>query len=307
MRVFLAGATGAIGRPLIARLVAAGHHVTCLSRTEDKARDLRARGAEAAIADVYDPAGLEKAVVAARPEAVLHELTALPRRIDPLHLGRDYQGTIRLRTEGMRNLGAAARAAGVKRFVSQSISFAVVPDPGPADETRPLWVDASRAAGAMYRATADLERQTLEFPEGIVLRYGTFYGPGTYYSKSEGSIAAEVRKGKMPMVGEGKGVASFIHIDDAAAATVAAIERGQPGIYNIVDDDPSPMREWLPALAKLVDGPPPKSVPGWLVRMVIGDGAAALALSAPPSTNDKAKRDLGWKPTHIWRTELADG
>jgi 2-alkyl-3-oxoalkanoate reductase len=298
MRVFVAGASGAIGRPLVPRLVAAGHEVTGTTRSEERAEAIRAAGARAALVDALDPEALRAAVVEARPEAVVHQLTALPDRFEP----RDkaiYDPTNRLRGEGTRSLLEAARAAGARRFVCQSIAFAYAPGPRPEvmDEDAPLALDAPAPFGDGVRTLVEMERAVLG-AGGLVLRYGWFYGPGTYYGEG-GSTEADVRRRRFPVIGRGEGLFSFIHVDDAASATVAAVERGAPGVYNVVDDEPAPMREWLPAYAEAIGARKPLRVPAWVARLVAGRMAVMISVQ-PGASNAKAKRELGWEPR--WRS-----
>jgi nucleoside-diphosphate-sugar epimerase len=301
MRVFVAGASGAIGRQLVPLLVAAGHEVTGTTRSEERAEAIRAAGARPAVVDALDSAALHAAVVEARPDVVVHQLTALPDRYDP----RDktiYDATNRLRGPATATLLEAARAAGARRFVCQSIAFAYATGPRPdvKDEGAPLNFDAPAPFGEGVRTLAEMERAVVgaEGLEGLVLRYGWFYGPGTYYSDG-GSMAADVRRRRFPVIGRGEGLFSFIHVDDAASATVAAVERGAPGVYNIVDDEPAPMREWIPAYAEAIGAPKPLRVPAWLARLVAG-GMARMISVLPGASNAKAKRELGWEPR--WRS-----
>lgn len=306
MRVFVAGATGAIGRPLVRQLVAAGHEVTGMTRRQELVAQIREAGAEAVVCDAFDAVGLREAVVAARPEVVVHALTALPQRFGPR---TDLRPTNRVRTEGTRNLIAAARAAGAKRIIAESVSFFYAPEGGwVKDEEAPLDLDAPGKVGPTVAAVADLERQVLEAEgmDGIVLRFGWFYGPGTYLDRA-GSQTEEVRKRRYPIVGAGDATFSFIHTDDAAAAVVAALDRGAPGIYNVVDDEPSPMHDWLPALAETLGAKPPRRVPPWLVRLAVGKAMARSATGTRGASNEKAKRELGWAPAHpSWRQGFRD-
>jgi|ERR1700710_429546 len=302
MRVFVAGASGVIGRPLVRRLVAAGHEVTGMTRREERAGEIRAAGAEAVVCDVFEAEALERAVVAAAPEAVVHALTALPQRYDPRS---DYfAATNRIRTEGTRNLVAVARTAGARRLVAESIALAYRPAGGwVKDEREPLFDDAPGRFGVAFGAAAELERQVLEADgiEGVVLRYGWLYGPGTYYDRG-GQQAEEVRKRRFPVVGEGTGTFSFVHVDDAASANAAALERGAPGVYNVVDDEPAPLREWLPVYAEALGAKAPRRVPVWLARLVAGKDVAASALALRGADNAKARRELGWEPAYpSWR------
>jgi 2-alkyl-3-oxoalkanoate reductase len=302
MKVFVAGASGAIGRPLLPRLVAAGHEVTGTTRSERSAEAIQAAGASAAIVDALDADALREAVERAAPEVVVHELTALPERFNPRQ--RDlYDATNRIRREGTRNLLDAARAAGARRFVCQSIAFAYAPavEPEVMDEEAPLNLEAPPPFSEGMRVIAEMERAVLDAElEGLVLRYGWFYGPGTYYGDG-GSMAADVRKRRFPVVGSGAGLFSFIHIDDAAEATVAAIERGAPGVYNVVDDEPAALRDWVPAYAEAIGAPPPRRVPVWLARLVAGKMASSMNVQ-PGASNAKARRELGWEPRwSSWR------
>jgi 2-alkyl-3-oxoalkanoate reductase len=302
MRVFVAGASGAIGRPLVPRLVAAGHEVTGTTRSERSAEAIRAAGASAAIVDALDADALREAVERAAPEAIVHELTALPERFNPRKRGL-YDATNRIRREGTSNLLDAARAAGVRRFVCQSIAFAYAPAAKPEvmDEEAPLNLDAPPPFSEGMRVIAEMERAVLDAElDGLVLRYGWFYGPGTYYGEG-GSMAADVRKRRFPVVGSGSGLFSFIHTDDAADATVAAVERGAPGVYNVVDDEPAALRDWVPAYAEAIGAPPPRRVPVWLARLVAGKMASSMDVQ-PGASNAKAKRELGWAPRwSSWR------
>jgi nucleoside-diphosphate-sugar epimerase len=308
VRVFVAGASGAIGRPLVPKLVAAGHEVTGTTRSESKADDLRRAGAHAAVVDVFDPGALRAALEEASPEVVVHELTALPDRLD-FRKKNVYEPTNRVRTEGTRNLLDAARAAGARRLVCQSIAFAYRND-GVRIKTEedPLLEDAPGPFGGGVRALHEMEAMVLgaEALEGLVLRYGFFYGPGTHYGQ-DGAMVADVRRRRLPVVGRGTGVFSYIHVDDAADATVAAVERGAPGVYNVTDDEPAPMSEWVPVLAAAVGAKRPLRVPLWLARLVGGRQAAGFASELRGASNEKAKRELGWRPAHAsWRTGFAE-
>jgi 2-alkyl-3-oxoalkanoate reductase len=308
MRVFLAGASGAIGRPLVPRLLAAGHEVTGMTRSEEHAGRIRAAGARVAVVDCFDREALRAAVSEAGAEVVLHELTALPERIN----FRDkqlYSATNRVRGEGTRNLMEAARAAGARRFICQSIAFLYEPTGGfVKTEEDATMKDAPVPFGEGIRILKQMERSvtSAEDLEGLVLRYGFFYGPGTHYA-ADGAYATDVRRRRLPIVGEGTGVTSFIHVDDAADATVAAVSRGAPGVYNITDDEPAPMREWVPVYAAAAGAKPPRRVPVWLARLVAGRPVAAFALDLRGASNEKAKRELGWQPAHpSWRTGFAE-
>jgi nucleoside-diphosphate-sugar epimerase len=301
MRVFVAGASGAIGQPLVRRLTAAGHEVTGMTRSADRAAEIRADGAAAVVCDVYDRSALAEAVRAARPEALVHELTALPPVLD-MRRPETYEATNRLRGEGTRILLEAADAVGgVQRIVAQSVAFLYAPTGGwVKSEADPVLERIPGPMGDAARALADLEAQVLAV-DGLVLRYGFFYGPGTHYA-ADGQYANEVRRRRLPVVGAGTGTFSFIHVDDAAAATEAALERGDPGVYNIVDDDPAPLREWLPEYASALGARRPLRVPRWLAGLVAGRGAAAMATTMRGASNAKAKKALGWQPEfESWR------
>jgi nucleoside-diphosphate-sugar epimerase len=298
VRVFVAGASGAIGRRLVPLLAGAGHEVTGMTRSSGKAEALRELGAEPVVCDAFDRDRLRAAVEAARPDVVVHELTDLPDALDPRKLRDQLASTDRLRSEGTRNLVDAAVAAAAPRVVAQSIAFAYRFDgEGLKTERDPLNLDAPPEFRRSVEALRDLERAVTETEgiEGIVLRYGYFYGPGTSYAP-DGSTAAAVRGRRFPVVGRGQGVFSFIHVDDAAQATLHAVDRGAPGIYNVVDDDPAPVREWLPAFAEAVGAPPPRRVPRLLARIGAGRYATELSTRQRGASNARAKAGLGWEP-----------
>lgn len=298
MRVFVAGATGVIGRALLPALSAAGHEPIAMTRSPEKADALRARGIEAVVCDAYDAAGLERAVVEAAPDQVVHLLTDLPADINMRRFEREVQSTGRLRREGTRNLIAAARAAGVSRIVAESIAFIYAPEgEWVKDEEAPL---ATATLPAAAEPIADLERQVLD-AGGIVLRYGQLYGPGTAFER-EGSWTANLRKLRLPIVGAGSGVFSFLHVEDAASATVAALGHSGPSIYNVVDDDPAPVHEWAPVYARAVGAPKPWRSPAWLGRLAAGSLAVEMMNELRGASNAKIKRELGWRPRYAsWR------
>jgi nucleoside-diphosphate-sugar epimerase len=303
VRLFFAGATGVVGRPLVPRLVADGHEVTAMTRTPAKAESLRERGAEPVVCDALDADSLARAVAEVRPEAVIHHLTDLPQAINPRRADRDFEANDRVREQGTRNLVQAARAAGARRVVAQTVAFFYAPgEPGLRTEEDPAFVDAPDPFDRSVAASLALEREVTgtEGIEGVVLRFGFWYGPGTAYAP-DGSIAAMVRKRRYPLVGDGGGVSSFVHIDDVVEATVAALG-ALPGIYNVTDDDPAPAREWLPAYAEALGASPPRRVPTWLARIVAGRYAAYVMTELRGASNEKAKRELGWTPRHpSWR------
>ena len=298
MRVFFAGASGVIGRLLVPLLAEEGHEVVALTRTPAKAEALREAGGEPVVCDVLDADALRDAVVAAKPEAIVHQLTDLPQEMTPKAMAAGLEKTNRVRTQGTANLLSAAREAGAKRVVAQSIAFAYAPRAsGLYDETDPLWVDGPTPGGEAAAAVAELERQVTnsEGLEGIALRFGFWYGPGTAYA-GDGHWAAEAERRRLPIVGDGSGVWSFVHVDDVAAATIAALEKGEPGIYNVVDDDPAAAREWIPAYAEAVGAKSPRRVPALLVRMVAGRYAVYLSRDMRGASNEKAKRELDFEP-----------
>jgi len=309
MRVFVAGASGAIGRPLVRQLVAAGHEVTGTTRREDRMEQIRAAGATPVRCNVFSMGDIEKALRLAEPEVVVHLLTALPRRLDYRAKEDPLAPTNRVRREGTRNLLAAARAAGARRVVAESVAFFYAPTGGRVkDEEAPLDLEAPGSFAAAASALADLERQALDADrlEGLVLRYGWLYGPGTSYA-SDGSQAADASKRRLPVVGSGEGVFSFVHVEDAASATAAAVERGSPGVYNVVDDEPAPMRDWVPVFCEAVGAKSPRRVPAWLARMVAGRAVVASATQMRGASNAKAKAELDWRPRYTsWRDGFAD-
>jgi len=308
MRVFLAGATGVIGRPLVRALIAAGHQVTGMTRSPEKVATLRAAGAEAVVADALDADAVMSAVGDARPEAIIHQLTAIPQRLDPRKLERDFALNDRLRSEGTKHLVAAAQENGVARILAQSIAFAY--EPGPAGtlhgEDDPLIAHPAKQFRRSARALEELERTVLG-AGGLVLRYGYFYGPHCGISQT-GAMRADVLRRRLPIVGGGAGVWSFIHIDDAAHATVTALTRGGPGAYNIVDDDPAAVSEWLPALAQALGAKPPHRVPAFLARLAAGEYGVAVMTRAQGASNARAKAELSWTPQYpSWREGFAAG
>jgi nucleoside-diphosphate-sugar epimerase len=303
VRIFLAGATGAIGKRLVPMLLDAGHQVTGMTRSASKVEQLRAAGADAVVCDALDAPALHKAVAEAEPEAVIHELTALPERLNPRKIERDFVLNDRLRSEGTRLLVAAAQAAGAQRIVAQSIAFAYAPGPPGTlhSERDPLMLEeAPKTFKRTVQALADLESTVLG-AGGVVLRYGYIYGPGTSIS-SDGSIVEDLRSRKFPIVGKGTGVWSFVHVDDAARATVKAVEHDGSGVYNVVDDDPAPMSEWMPALAAATDAPSPMRIPTLLARVVAGNFGVSAMTRSQGAANALAKRELCWEPQHAsWR------
>jgi 2-alkyl-3-oxoalkanoate reductase len=311
MRIFVAGATGALGRRLVPLLVERSHQVAAMTRTAAKAPGLRAAGAEPVVADALDREAVLAAVAAARPEVVVHQLTDLAAMVNFRRFDRGFAATNRLRTVGTDHLVAAAKAAGARRLVAQSFAgwpFARVGGPVKTEDD-PLDPDPPAELRRTLDAIRHLESAVLgaEGLEGVVLRYGGFYGPGTSAGDG-GFMLDDLRRRRFPMVGAGTGVWSFVHIDDAAAATVAAVERGAPGIYQVVDDDPAPVSAWLPALAAAVGAPPPRRVPAWVARLLAGEHGVVLMTEVRGAANAKAKRELGWRPAHpSWRQGFRNG
>jgi 2-alkyl-3-oxoalkanoate reductase len=315
MKVFVAGATGALGRQLVPMLVGEGHEVVGMTRTASKQELLRSLGARPVVADALDPDAVAQAVASAEPEVIVHQLTALSGQMsirDARHPER-FDGAImtnRLRTEATDHLLAAARAVGARRFVAQSFgAFRFARDGGPVQsEADPPDPDARQPG---LEAMVYLERAvtTIEWGEGLALRYGGFYGPGTGISLAPDAVmAGPIRKRRFPIVGDGGGVWSLVHIEDAAAATAIAVERGKPGVYNIVDDEPAPVREWLPVLASALGAKPPRRIPRWLGRLAAGEMTTLWMTEARGASNEKAKRDLGWQPRYAsWRQGFAQG
>jgi nucleoside-diphosphate-sugar epimerase len=312
MRVFVAGATGLIGKRVIELLLEQGdeHVVTGLCRHEESAKPLQDAGAGIAVADAFDGEMMRGVFATAQPDVIVSQLTELPSRIDPERAPEQFAANDRLRIEGTRNLIVAAGTYGSRRIVTQSIAFAYRPEGDRIkDEDAPLALDAPPPWGATVAAIADMERQVMEARgmDGVVLRYGTLYGPGTWYDPDGGHLAEAVRKGRVPLIGEGRGLGSFVHVEDAARAAVAALD-APPGVYNVVDDDPVEMRDWLPLYARSLDGPEPPRVSsaeglrraGWTEwhRMTEQRGAS----------NARARERLGWEPRHpSWRRELEAG
>jgi 2-alkyl-3-oxoalkanoate reductase len=304
VRIFLAGATGVIGRRLLPLLLAEGHQVTGMTRSPQRADALRTVGAEPVVADALDADAVRTVVQAARPEVVIHQLTSIPARIDPRRIERDFELNDRLRSEGTRHLVAAAREAGARRVIAQSIAFAYAPGPPgtvhPEHDQLLSVQQAPRSFRRSAQALRDLEDSVLG-ADGLVLRYGYFYGPGSAFS-TEGSTVKDVTRRRMPIVGRGAGVWSFIHVDDAARATVAALGCERPGTFNIVDDDPAPVRQWLPALAQAVGAPRPLQVPTLVARLAAGGYGVTIMTRGQGASNELAKRELGWQPQHTsWR------
>lgn len=304
--MFIAGGTGAIGRPLVTALAVAGHEVVVYSRDAGNVAALGVPGVVPAVGDAFDTEALIGAVQSCKPEVVINELTSLPRTANPLSLKRGLDLTSRLRREASKTLVTAARAAGARRIVAQSISFAYRPGPGVRTETDPLWTDAKGQIGILTGSVATLESNTLAAAqlEGVVLRYGSFYGPGTYFAPN-GLYATMLKRRVLPLPGKGGGIFAFVHVDDAAAATLAALE-GPTGIFNVADDLPAPASEALAFTAGLIGAKPPHHVPESLVRMGAGGFLTYLLCEQPAVSNARARSELGWSPRYPdWHEGMA--
>lgn len=308
MRVFVAGATGVIGRQLVPQVVEAGHTVVGSTRSSTKAAWLADAGAKAAVMDPLDRADVMTAVMRAEPDVVVHELTALRGQTDLRRFDRSFAETNELRTRGIDILLEAAQAAGATRFLAQSYTGwpnareggPVKTEEDPLDPTPPK---AMRESIATIRRLEDVVTSA-EGIDGLALRYGPLYGPGTSMAEE---YAAVIRRRKFPVIGDGAGVWSFVHVADAAAATVAALDHGGPGVYNIVDNDPAPVSEWLPHLAAVLGAKPPRHVPAWIGRLAAGEVGVVMMTQSRGSSNAKARRELGWEPAHpSWRSGFAE-
>jgi len=311
VRVFLAGGTGAIGKALLPRLLDGGHEVSALVRSPEKAKAVKVAGARPILADALDREALIAAVVEAEPEAIVHELTALSEAGNFKKFDEEFALTNRFRTEVTDTLFEAARLAGARRILVQSYcGWPFAREGGPVKtEEDPLDPDPPpqfRKSMAALRHLEDAVRAARDV-EALALRYGNFYGPGTGIA-GDGVVVDMVRRRKVPIVGDGAGIWSFLHIEDAARATVAALSRGAPGIYNVVDDEPAPVKVWLPALAEAVGAAPPRRIPVWLGRIVIGEGGVSMMTQIRGGSNAKAKRELGWGPAFSsWRRGFVEG
>jgi nucleoside-diphosphate-sugar epimerase len=319
VKVFVAGATGVLGRQLVPELVARGHEVVGMTRSASKQELVRSLGARPVVADALDPDAVAQAVASAEPEVIVHQLTAFSEPTSVREARRPdrsvaFTMTNRLRIEATDHLVAAGRAVGARRFVAQSFGafrFArggrpVLTEADPLDPNDPPAALRAVQAGYLYLEQAVT---TIEWGVGLALRYGGFYGPGTSTSLApDAQMAALIRKRRFPIVGDGGGVFSHVHVEDAAAATAIAVERGRSGVYNVVDDEPAPLREWLPVLASALGAKPPRRIPRWLGRLVAGEAATAMMTEARGASNEKAKRELGWKPRYAsWRQGFAQG
>ena len=308
MKVFVAGATGAIGRPLVAALVAARHEVVGMTSSERGLRVLRTYGADGVVVNVLDAGAVNAAIGRVRPDAVIEELTSLPKDYTPEAMRAAAERDRQVRIEGGQNVHHAARTAGAKRYLVQSAGFFYGPGAGLASETDLLAVDAPPGISGSVGTYLQIEKRVLGSRdlEGVALRYGFFYGPGTYHEPETGSVTRQVREQKYPVIDPGTGVYSFVHVEDAAAATVAALE-SDPGVYNIVDDDPSEMRAWLPAFARFVAAPPPPHVTEQQAQG-LGPDAIYYATRLRGARNELGKRKLGFSPRRLeWLSKATRG
>jgi nucleoside-diphosphate-sugar epimerase len=313
MKVFVAGATGALGRQLVPMLVGAGHEVTGMTRTPAKQDLIRQLGARPAVADGLDPEAVAQAVAEAEPEAVVHQLTAIDPSTFSRSIDKMFAVTNRLRMEGLDHLLTAAQAAGARRFIAQSFAGwpfertggPVKTEEDPLQESPPKTVSQTLGAIRYLESTVT----GAEGIEGVALRYGGFYGPGTSVALNpDGEQVAMLRKRRLPMIGNGEGVWSFVHIHDAASATLAALDRGEPGLYNVVDDEPAPVRVILPALAEAIGAKPPRRLPRWLGRLIAGEANVIMMTEVRGASNAKAKRELGWELRYpSWRLGFREG
>lgn len=311
MKIFVAGATGVLGRRLVPGLMNAGHDVVGMTRTQRGAETVRALGATAVVGDGLDRDGVMRAVVESAPEVVVHQMTALSSAPNIRRFDDTFAATNRLRTEGTRNLLDAAAAAGARRFVAQSYAgwpyersgHGLKTEEDPLDPSPPARMSRTLAAIRQLESMVTGQDEV----EGVVLRYGSFYGPGSDFSR-EGSMVAQVRKRRLPVIGDGAGVFSFVHLDDAAGATVLAVDHGHAGIYNVVDDEPAPAGVWLPELARMIGAKPPRRMPVWVGRLAAGEPGVSMFTRVRGTSNAKAKRELGWTLTYpSWRQGFRDG
>ncbi|MEU4347828.1 NAD(P)-dependent oxidoreductase [Streptomyces sp. NPDC023838] len=305
MRVLVAGATGVIGRALVPLLTSVGHDVIGLSRSTGRSAFLEGTGARTVVADALDAAALDRAVGEAAPDAVVHLLTAIPPRLNPRGMSKQFALTDRLRTEGTRNLIEAAHSAGARRVISQSVAFGYDPDgAGLANEDTPLWPTPPKPFRRSLDALRELERRTRD-AGGLVLRFGHLYGPGTAFD-ADGQFVRQIMDGKLPLVGGGSATFSFTHVHDAATAVVAALDKNTTGTLNIVDNDPARMSEWVPEVARILGAPAPKRLPVFIARLAVGGWGTAYMTRLRGADNARARLSLDWRPRHTsWRTGLA--
>jgi nucleoside-diphosphate-sugar epimerase len=310
MKIFVAGATGALGKQLVPQLVERGHEVVGMTRSASKAALIEEQGAKAAVADGLEPEAVAQAVAAAEPEVIIHQMTALAGNLNMRNIDRAFAETNRLRTEGTDHLLSAGRAVGIRRFVVQSFAgwpFARVGGPVKTEED-PLDPSPPKNIRETLGAIRHLETAVsdADWTEGIVLRYGGFYGPGTSLARPDGEQYEMILKRRFPLVGDAGGVWSLVHVVDAASATVAAAEHGARGVYNVVDDEPARVSEFLPYAAKLIGAKPPRRVPKWLARLLAGEPGVVMMTEIRGASNAKAKRELGWELRYpSWRQGFA--
>jgi 2-alkyl-3-oxoalkanoate reductase len=310
LRVFVAGGSGVVGRALIPKLVDKGYDVTAMTRTPGKADAIRDLGATPILCNVFDQPNLMRVVVEAKPEVVINQLTELPKRgLQPKKLDEYYARNDRVRREGTDNLLAAARASGVRRYIGQSFAAWYEPTGGMVKDVGDrLWLDAPSPIGEAVRALEHSEDVALNAPdiEGVILRFGTLYGPETWYAP-DGEIGRQMKERKYPNIGSGEGMTSFIHVDDAADACVAFVESGIAGVYNVVDDEPAMANEWMPAFAESVGAKSPRRVPAWLARLIAGKALVEWSTRSRGASNRKMKHALGWRPRYeTWRRGFED-
>jgi nucleoside-diphosphate-sugar epimerase len=311
MKVFVAGATGAVGKRLVPLLLASGHEVSAMTRSQEKADALRAAGATPAVADGLDQAAVTQAVMRAEPEVVIHQMTGLTGAKSFKRFDDEFALTNRLRTEGVDYLLEAARTVGARRLIAQSFGNWNYERTGARAKSEEDALDPNPPGNQRksLEAIHHLERAVTEADgvDGLALRFGNFYGPGTGFAL-DGDLVRLVRKRKLPIVGDGGGIWSFVHVDDVATATIAAIEQGQSGIFNVADDEPAPVSVWLPELAKAVEAKPPRHVPVWLGRLAVGEVGVSMMTQIRGASNAKAKRELGWTPLYpSWRDGFRTG
>ena len=304
MKVFLAGATGAIGKQLVPQLVEAGHQVTAMTRSKEKLGMLNELGAEAIVCDVFDAGRLGSVMARAEPDAVINQLTDLPQSLNPRKLKEYYAANNRVRREGTANVLDAVRGAGIRRLLVQGAAYWYAPTGGLVKtEVAPLYLDAPPPVGSAVETIKSVEEAVLTADGigGLVLRYGVLYGPGTWYAK-DGDVGRQVRKWRYPIIGDGQGTYSFIHVDDAASATVVALGLVRPGVYNVVDDEPATAAEWMPLYAEALGAKRPPRVPAFLARPIAGKALVSWMLGLRGASNEKIKEELGWRPRYeSWR------
>lgn len=296
MKILLAGATGAVGTPLVSRLRRDGHAVVAITHSAEGSRALAQKGVEPIVADVLESASVIDAVKRVRPDVIINELTALPKRYTPEAMKEAFEHDRKVRLEGHANLLSGARAIGLRRYILQSAAFWYAPGSGLADETEQFAFDASPGIAAGTRTYAELESSLFGHSEiqAVALRYGFFYGGSTWFTK-EGDMGEQVRQEQVPVIGEGEGISNFVHVEDAAAATAAALDCA-PGVYNVVDDDPSPQSVWLPAFARWAGAPEPPHVTEQQALDAAGPDAVYYATQLRGASNQRAKRVLGFRP-----------